>query len=160
MMMFIHVISMCLFFCYSDTYFLGQRQKFNNRLNDTTRRYTYFVPRNRAWRKLELSMPSTIKKLFMPDFSYHVSFLFYIQARIKHKLYFQTCLYINKNKRNRSIEHLKWFKNMSEKWVHTVYKYFRSRKFTKHCPKKIFFFIKLWIKMNLRNLKNYNFYFR
>lgn len=55
----------------NDTYFLGQRQKFNNRLNDTARRYTYFVPRNRAWRKLELSMPSTIKKLFMPEFSYH-----------------------------------------------------------------------------------------
>nr|XP_012136006.1 PREDICTED: fasciclin-1 isoform X2 [Megachile rotundata] len=55
----------------NSTYFLGQRRSFNDQLNDTTKRFTYFAPRNYAWSRAEVHYPSTTKKLFMPDFSYH-----------------------------------------------------------------------------------------
>lgn len=57
----------------SDTLWLGTRNRFNDQLNGTTARYTYFVPRDKAWKSLENEFPSVYKKLFMPDFSYHVS---------------------------------------------------------------------------------------
>lgn len=57
---------------FSDTLWLGTRNRFNEQLNGTTARYTYFVPRDRAWKSLENEYPSVYKKLFMPDFSYHV----------------------------------------------------------------------------------------
>jgi len=59
--------------CFSSTYFLGQRRGFNDQLNDTTKRFTYFVPRDYAWEVAAITYPSTTKKLFMPDYSYHVS---------------------------------------------------------------------------------------
>lgn len=49
------------------------RSGFNTQLNDTTRRFTYFVPRDWAWQQTEIEFPSTHKKLFMQDFAYHVS---------------------------------------------------------------------------------------
>ncbi|XP_020715778.1 fasciclin-1 isoform X4 [Ceratitis capitata] len=55
----------------SDTFKLGQFSDFNNQLNNTKRRFTYFVPRDKAWQKTKLDYPSTHKKLFMEDFSYH-----------------------------------------------------------------------------------------
>jgi uncharacterized surface protein with fasciclin (FAS1) repeats len=55
------------------TFFLGQNQRFNDQLNDTHKRFTYFVPRDSAWDKAELNYPSAHKKLFMRDFQYHVS---------------------------------------------------------------------------------------
>ncbi|XP_054082130.1 fasciclin-1 isoform X4 [Zeugodacus cucurbitae] len=55
----------------SDTFKLGQFSAFNNQLNNTQRRFTYFVPRDKAWQKTKLDYPSTHKKLFMEDFSYH-----------------------------------------------------------------------------------------
>lgn len=55
----------------NSTYFLGQRRGFNEQLNDTTKRFTYFAPREQAWSGANISYPSTIKKLFMQDFSYH-----------------------------------------------------------------------------------------
>lgn len=59
----------------SDSLWLGTRNRFNEQLNSTTARYTYFVPRDKAWRSLENEFPSVYKKLFMDAFSYHVSFL-------------------------------------------------------------------------------------
>ncbi|XP_078040746.1 fasciclin 1 Fas1 domain-containing isoform X2 [Augochlora pura] len=53
------------------TYILGQRHAFNDQLNDTTKRFTYFAPRDYAWNVAEITYPSTMKKLFMPEFSYH-----------------------------------------------------------------------------------------
>ncbi|XP_076379122.1 fasciclin 1 Fas1 domain-containing isoform X2 [Megalopta genalis] len=53
------------------TYILGQRHEFNEQLNDTTKRFTYFAPRDYAWDVAEITYPSTMKKLFMPEFSYH-----------------------------------------------------------------------------------------
>ncbi|XP_076544328.1 fasciclin 1 Fas1 domain-containing isoform X4 [Osmia lignaria lignaria] len=53
------------------TYFLGQRRDFNDQLNDTTKRFTYFAPREDAWKSAAISYPSTTKKIFMNDFSYH-----------------------------------------------------------------------------------------
>ncbi|KAK2584687.1 hypothetical protein KPH14_007026 [Odynerus spinipes] len=53
------------------TYFLGQRRGFNEQLNDTKKRFTYFAPRDYAWAEANITYPSTIKKLFMPEFSYH-----------------------------------------------------------------------------------------
>ncbi|CAG5076041.1 Similar to Fas1: Fasciclin-1 (Drosophila melanogaster) [Cotesia congregata] len=55
------------------TYMLGQRRNFNDRLSEPKKRYTYFVPRNSAWEKAKNIFPSAYKKIFMPDFSYHVS---------------------------------------------------------------------------------------
>lgn len=58
----------------SSTYIMGQRTGFNRQLNDTTRRFTYFVPRDWAWQQTETEFPSLYKKLFMPEYEYHVSF--------------------------------------------------------------------------------------
>nr|XP_012225914.1 PREDICTED: fasciclin-1 isoform X6 [Linepithema humile] len=55
----------------NSTYFLGQRRGFNDQLNDTTKRFTYFAPRDFAWKNAGISFPSTTKKLFMPEYSYH-----------------------------------------------------------------------------------------
>ncbi|KAG7211300.1 hypothetical protein KM043_010598 [Ampulex compressa] len=55
----------------NSTYFLGQRRGFNDQLNDTTKRFTYFAPRDYAWNVAAINYPSTCKKLFMPDFSYY-----------------------------------------------------------------------------------------
>ncbi|KAK0090063.1 hypothetical protein PV326_004250, partial [Microctonus aethiopoides] len=53
------------------TYFLGTRRNFNEQLNDTKKRFTYFVPSNSAWENAKISVPSTYAKLFMSDYSYH-----------------------------------------------------------------------------------------
>uniref|UniRef100_A0A1A9UZ20 FAS1 domain-containing protein n=1 Tax=Glossina austeni TaxID=7395 RepID=A0A1A9UZ20_GLOAU len=55
----------------SDTYRMGQFSSFNDQLNNTQRRFTYFVPRDRAWQKTQYDYPSVYKKLFMKDFAYH-----------------------------------------------------------------------------------------
>lgn len=55
----------------NDTYFLGNRRAFNEQLNDTSRKFTYFVPRDRAWMDARVAIPSAIKKLFMEDYAYH-----------------------------------------------------------------------------------------
>lgn len=52
---------------------MGRNADFNLQLNDTKRRFTYFVPRDWAWQQTEIEFPSTHKKLFMPEFYYHVS---------------------------------------------------------------------------------------
>ncbi|XP_071443491.1 fasciclin-1 isoform X2 [Hetaerina americana] len=54
------------------TFNLGQQERFNEQLNDTRKRFTYFVPRDSAWDKAEILSPSAHKKLFMKEFSYHV----------------------------------------------------------------------------------------
>lgn len=55
----------------NSTYLLGQRRGFNNQLNDTTKRFTYFAPLDYAWKDAANNYPSTTKKLFMPEYSYH-----------------------------------------------------------------------------------------
>ncbi|XP_055681274.1 fasciclin-1 isoform X2 [Lutzomyia longipalpis] len=55
------------------TYHLGMLPRFNEQLDNVRRKYTFFVPRDKAWRNLERTWPSTYKKLFMPAFSYHAS---------------------------------------------------------------------------------------
>ncbi|KAK9711359.1 Fasciclin domain [Popillia japonica] len=57
----------------NDTYHLGQNCGFNRQFNDTTtnQKYTFFVPRDRAWQQARVTMPSAIKKLFMLDFCYY-----------------------------------------------------------------------------------------
>ncbi|XP_066259220.1 fasciclin-1 isoform X4 [Euwallacea similis] len=54
-----------------DTFELGQMQLFNAQLNDTNKKFTYFVPRNKAWQEARVEMPSAIKKLFMYEYAYH-----------------------------------------------------------------------------------------
>lgn len=56
----------------NQTYHLGENDKFNEQLGDKDKKFTYFVPRDLAWKKLEIRFPSTHKKLFMKDFNYHV----------------------------------------------------------------------------------------
>ncbi|XP_043590213.1 fasciclin-1 isoform X3 [Bombus pyrosoma] len=55
----------------NSTYFLGQRIGFNSQLNETRTRFTYFAPRDYAWSVSAISYPSTTKKIFMPEYSYH-----------------------------------------------------------------------------------------
>ncbi|KAJ6637756.1 Fasciclin-1 [Pseudolycoriella hygida] len=55
----------------NSSFLMGLHSGFNSQLNDTTRRFTYFVPRDWAWQQTEIEFPSTHKKLFMPEFSYH-----------------------------------------------------------------------------------------
>lgn len=60
-------------FSCSNTLWLGTRNRFNDQLNSSSARFTYFVPSDAGWRSLENEMPSAYKKLFMPEFTYHVS---------------------------------------------------------------------------------------
>ncbi|XP_030573289.1 fasciclin-1 isoform X6 [Drosophila novamexicana] len=59
----------------SDTYKMGEFSHFNDQLNNTQRRYTFFVPRDKGWQKTELDYPSAHKKLFMRDFAYHSKYI-------------------------------------------------------------------------------------
>lgn len=54
------------------TYQLGKYDGFNDQLYDMRNRFTYFVPRDLAWQKMEAKYPSAHKKIFMRDFGYHV----------------------------------------------------------------------------------------
>ncbi|RZF46663.1 hypothetical protein LSTR_LSTR002526 [Laodelphax striatellus] len=54
------------------TNFLGIQENFNYQLDDMRKRFTYFVPRDYAWNRLETRYPSAHKKIFMKDFGYHV----------------------------------------------------------------------------------------
>ncbi|XP_012283312.1 fasciclin-1 isoform X2 [Orussus abietinus] len=54
----------------NSTYYLGTLEGFNAQLNDTTKRFTYFAPRNYAWEAAKISYPSTYKKIFMPEYRY------------------------------------------------------------------------------------------
>lgn len=55
---------------------MGMSSKFNDQLNETNKRFTYFVPRDWAWQQTEKEFPSTHKKLFMREYAYHVSVAF------------------------------------------------------------------------------------
>ncbi|XP_055716286.1 fasciclin-1-like isoform X2 [Phlebotomus papatasi] len=55
------------------TYHLGIPGHFNDQLDNVKRRYTFFVPRDKAWGALDRTWPSTYKKLFMPHYSYHAT---------------------------------------------------------------------------------------
>ncbi|XP_044734143.1 fasciclin-1 isoform X4 [Chrysoperla carnea] len=57
----------------NDTFVLGKANRFNDQLADRTKRFTYFVPRDKAWREIEIMYPSTHKKLFMKEFAYHAT---------------------------------------------------------------------------------------
>lgn len=52
---------------------MGIYPRFNEQLGDRNRRYTFFVPRDKAWLALERISPSLYKKLFMNDYSYHAN---------------------------------------------------------------------------------------
>lgn len=69
---------------------LGSRG-FNAQLNDTKRRFTYFVPRDYAWDRLQIDYPSLHKKLFMRDFAYHVS----TQKKTEKKVTFCNIYYVS-----------------------------------------------------------------
>lgn len=46
-------------------------QDFNEKLDDRNKKFTFFVPRDKAWHALSRMLPSLHKKLFMADFKYH-----------------------------------------------------------------------------------------
>ncbi|KAG5673151.1 hypothetical protein PVAND_003219 [Polypedilum vanderplanki] len=71
----------------NDTLWLGTRNRFNEQLNGTTARYTYFVPSNRAWKSLDNEIPSTYKKLFMPEFSYHANSILERHLIVSNRVY-------------------------------------------------------------------------
>ncbi|XP_051171468.1 fasciclin-1 isoform X2 [Leptopilina boulardi] len=55
------------------TYLLGTKKDFNSQLSDTNKRFTFFAPKDAAWKHTQVDFPSTYKKLFMDDFSYHAT---------------------------------------------------------------------------------------
>lgn len=55
------------------TYALAKESEFLKQINDTNKKYTFFVPSDAAWKEFSVQNPSAHKKLFMPDFNYHVS---------------------------------------------------------------------------------------
>ncbi|CAO1432098.1 unnamed protein product [Diamesa tonsa] len=71
----------------NDSLWLGTRNKFNEQLNATTARFTYFVPRDKAWKSLENEYPSIYKKLFMPDFSYHAELILQRHLIVADRIY-------------------------------------------------------------------------
>lgn len=62
-----------MFLCCRKTYQLGKYDGFNDQLYDMRNRFTYFVPRDLAWQKMEAQYPSAHKKMFMREYRYHVS---------------------------------------------------------------------------------------
>ncbi|XP_037026779.1 fasciclin-1 isoform X3 [Bradysia coprophila] len=66
---------------------MGMLSGFNAQLNDTTRRFTYFVPRDWAWQQTEIEFPSTHKKLFMPEFNWHARAILERHLVIADKVY-------------------------------------------------------------------------
>ncbi|KAJ8980745.1 hypothetical protein NQ317_011394, partial [Molorchus minor] len=56
-----------------DSFMLGNLQGFNEQLKDTTKKFTYFVPSNRAWADAKVALPSAIRKLFMREYAYHAT---------------------------------------------------------------------------------------
>lgn len=58
---------------FSETNYLGQVSSLNDQLGDVQKRFTYFVPRDFAWKRLAIDNPSVHKKLFMPEYSNIVS---------------------------------------------------------------------------------------
>lgn len=60
-------------FIYSDTNYLGQISSLNDQLGDLQKRFTYFVPRDYAWKELLGKNPSAYRKMFMPENAYVVS---------------------------------------------------------------------------------------
>ncbi|XP_059609328.1 fasciclin-1-like isoform X2 [Phlebotomus argentipes] len=71
----------------NQTYHLGMLPRFNDQLDNPKRKYTFFVPRDKAWRNLDRTWPSTYKKLFMPAFSYHASSILERHAILADKAY-------------------------------------------------------------------------
>lgn len=60
---------------------------FNGKLDDRNKRFTFFVPRDKAWQTLQRMLPSVHKKLFMPDFSYHAEMILERHLVIADKAY-------------------------------------------------------------------------
>ncbi|XP_047100720.1 fasciclin-1 isoform X1 [Schistocerca piceifrons] len=54
------------------TYHLGEMSDFNKMLDEKHTKFTYFVPRDLAWKKMEVRDPSAHRKLFMKEFTYQV----------------------------------------------------------------------------------------
>lgn len=84
------------------TYIMGQRHNFNDQLNDTTKRFTYFAPRDYAWNVAEISYPSTMKKLFMSDYAYHTKQILERHLVIANEAY--TMAKLKEMKHNESID--------------------------------------------------------
>lgn len=60
---------------YRSAHKLGEVLHFNDQLDNTRKHFTYFVPRDSAWKKIEVQSPSVYKKVFMPEFAPNVSLL-------------------------------------------------------------------------------------
>ncbi|XP_055716289.1 fasciclin-1-like [Phlebotomus papatasi] len=52
-----------------DTFRIGSQKNFNQQLAEKTKRFTYFVPRDRAWKNSEAVYPQALRKLFLSEFA-------------------------------------------------------------------------------------------
>ncbi|XP_015115106.1 fasciclin-1 isoform X3 [Diachasma alloeum] len=55
----------------NQTYMLGKRRNFNDQLGDTSKRFTYFVPYDKAWEDAKVVTPTAYNKLFLTNYDYH-----------------------------------------------------------------------------------------
>ena len=46
-------------------------ESFTEKLDDRNKKFTFFVPRDKAWIAFQRMLPSVHKKLFMQDYAYH-----------------------------------------------------------------------------------------
>ncbi|KAK5649981.1 hypothetical protein RI129_001010 [Pyrocoelia pectoralis] len=66
----------------NETFYLGTFGDFNVQLNNSKKKFTYFVPRDKAWADARLIQPSTVKKLFMRELGYYVSNVYIIHLNL------------------------------------------------------------------------------
>ena len=59
----------------STTFRLANIAKMGDLLDNRDRKFTLFVPNNRAWENIEKRWPNEYKKINMPDFAANVSTL-------------------------------------------------------------------------------------
>lgn len=52
---------------------MGARTKFNERLEDRSKRFTYFVPRDKAWINSQTIYPNALQKLNDLQYDFEVS---------------------------------------------------------------------------------------
>lgn len=51
---------------------MGERTGFNQQLEIRSKRFTYFVPRNKAWTNSEQIYPNALRKLISDDYNFEV----------------------------------------------------------------------------------------
>lgn len=68
-----NIVNWFTFLSFSMTYEMGERAGLNGILEERTKRFTYFVPRDKAWQNSETVYPNALRKLNNIDYNFEVS---------------------------------------------------------------------------------------